>query len=165
MIWLHIFRITNHETSVSENTFDMCVPKNNKVHFWKKKHWYCEIFKNLNRQLQSMYGIYFMLLAIFRLAYHFLQNHCSWHKKNIINKYKVAKGPRRLKTKQKWRAKEPKSKSISGDLRLNFTGTMHYHHEALELFDNKTHGLTQGWPFNLMVLHRQPKNHWKKLRY
>ena len=117
MIWLHIFRITNHETSVSENTFDMCVPKNNKVHFWKKKHWYCEIFKNLNRQLQSMYGIYFMLLAIFRLAYHFLQNHCSWHKKNIINKYKVAKGPRRLKTKQKWRAKEAKSKSISGDLR------------------------------------------------
>ena len=154
MIWLHIFRITNHE-----NTFDMC------AHFRKKKHWYCEIFKNLNRQLQSMYGIYFMLLAIFRLAYHFLQNHCSWHKKNIINKYKVAKGPRRLKTKQKWRAKEAKSKSISGDLRLNFTGTMHYHQEALELFDNKTLGLTQGWPFNLMVLHRQPKNHWKKLRY
>ena len=42
-----------------------------------------------------------------------------------------------LKTKQKWRAKEAKSKSIpkskSGDLRLTVTGIIHYHHEALEL--------------------------------
>ena len=52
-------------------------------------------------------------------------------------KYKVVKDhPQRLKTKQIWRPKEAKSKSKSksnsGDLRRNFTGTIHYHYEALE---------------------------------
>ena len=61
------------------------------------------------------------------------------------------------KNKQKGRVKEAKSKSISKsksrDLRFNFTSTMKL------FFDNKTHVLIEGWFFNLMVLHHQPKNH------
>ena len=61
-----------------------------------------------------------------------IQNRWSF----IINKYKVVKDhPQRLKTKQIWRPKEAKSKSKSksnsGDLRCNFTDTIHYHYEAL----------------------------------
>ena len=52
--------------------------------------------------------------------------------------YRVAKDPQRLKTTQKWRAKEAKSKSISrskfGEFKRNLTNTMNYHHETLELF-------------------------------
>ena len=51
------------------------------------------------------------------------------------NKYEVAKYPGRLKSWQKWRAKEAKSKSIwkskSVDLRLDFTSTIHYHHDLV----------------------------------
>ena len=53
-----------------------------------------------------------------------------------INKYEVAKDPQRLKTKQKWRAKEAKSKAHIkyGDLRLNFNGAIHYQHETFEFW-------------------------------
>ena len=53
------------------------------------------------------------------------------------NKYQIAKDSKRLNIKQKWRSKETKansiSKSKSGDLRRNYTNTIHYHHETLEL--------------------------------
>ena len=83
----------------------------------------------------------FHVTKIFCRVTGFLQIIIEWIKKGLEQKwsikYKVAKDLQRLKTKQKWRAKEAKSKSISkseyGDLRCNFTSTIHYQHETLEL--------------------------------
>ena len=63
--------------------------------------------------------------------------HIFQKRDTYFNKCKIAKGPWRLKTRQKWRSKKAKSMSISksksGDLRQNSTRTIHYYHEALGL--------------------------------
>ena len=85
--------------------------------------------------------VWFHVPKIFCKVKGFLQLIIEWIKKSLEQKwsikYNVAKDLQRLKTKQKWRAKEAKSKSIPkseyGDLRCNFTSTIHYQHETLEL--------------------------------
>ena len=99
------------------------------------------------------------------------------------SKYEVPKYPGRLKSWQKWRAKEAKSKSIwkskSVDLRLDFTSTIHYHHDLVIIkpmglievqiikylqIVSKSSFLTVLLTRNHKVLHHQPKNHWKKAK-
>ena len=92
-------------------------------------------FYNESCLQETWYFCFFFLINLQKLGFKY-----AFFLEEIVKQVQISTWPPEVKNstdEQKWRTEESKSNSITkfnyGDLRLNFTSTIHCHREALEL--------------------------------